>query len=339
MVFSIYMSSNLIDLEISLLKNIAPKYNKDSSINVTNFLQEYIRSFAWDIALIDHRIEEKGENKKEWENIIQKQYRNAPLQHYTSFSALFSIIASKKLLLSQFSNMNDKKDGKIFLKSLEMLLKEGMSNHIKNGIEEKLNCIKAMSFSLAIDDNSQWDRYGDNGAGVCLVSNIDKLNSLFSRYDENPTVFPIKYVNDANELYKHNLMVPLRKFDQISKSSDEFTDAFLCISSCFKHISFSSEREVRLFFIKDDMSKVDNEIFSYLENNGSEKNKKNLVVNLDILNSKNNKTNNSSFFGCVFSKIIIGPRAKIAVKDLQFFLEQYGITDVIVEKSSSSVRY
>ena len=69
----------------------------------------------------------------------------------------------------------------------------------------------SFSFSLSSDDNSQWERYGDNGSGVCLVSNISLIDPAFGLLKKHsagsPRLSPVEYVepdNTKNSIFQND---------------------------------------------------------------------------------------------------------------------------------------
>lgn len=339
------------EFELQFLENLVTKYITSKENFFDGELVEYITSHASLVNQIDLNINKK-EHKKDWEWSFHDKFTHMDLCHYTSVYALQSILENQVILMSQFKDMNDHREGKLLIESFEESLNESnafcfkkiLQHHRVEKVKQVLNSLLeesfSFSFSLSSDDNSQWDRYGDNGSGVCLVSNISLIDPAFGLLKKHsavtPRLSPVEYVDP--DKFKRNLIVSLRSYYENSKK-DELLDNIQTIACQFKHYSFSSEKEMRIFFIPTDLlEKASTELIytkDVLTRKGIEKK---LAVNLSKLNELDNEITEQSFLGRVFSKIIIGPRANLSEAELTNYLKALGITDIKIEKSKSTLK-
>lgn len=339
------------EFELQFLENLVTKYITSKENFFDRELVEYITSHASLVNQIDLNINKK-EHKKDWEWSFHDKFTHMDLCHYTSVYALQSILENQVILMSQFKDMNDHREGKLLIESFEESLNESnafcfkkiLQHHRVEKVKQVLNSLLeesfSFSFSLSSDDNSQWERYGDKGSGVCLVSNISLLDPTFGLLKKHSTVSPklspVEYVDP--DKFKRNLIVSLRYYYENSKK-DELLDNIQTIACRFKHYSFSSEKEMRIFFIPTDLlEKASTELIytaDVLTRKGIEKK---LAVNLFKLNELDNERTEQSFLGRVFSKIIIGPRANLSEAELTNYLKALGITDIKIEKSKSTLK-
>lgn len=339
------------EFELQFLENLVTKYITSKENFFDRELVEYITSHASLVNQIDLNINKK-EHKKDWEWSFHDKFTHMDLCHYTSVYALQSILENQVILMSQFKDMNDHREGKLLIESFEESLNESnafcfkkiLQHHRVEKVKQVLNSLLeesfSFSFSLSSDDNSQWERYDDNGSGVCLVSNISLIDPAFGllkkRSAVSPRLSPVEYVDP--DKFKRNLIVSLRSYYENSKK-DELLDNIQTIACQFKHYSFSSEKEMRIFFIPTDLlEKASTELIytkDVLTRKGIEKK---LAVNLSKLNELDNEITEQSFLGRVFSKIIIGPRANLSEAELTNYLKALGITDIKIEKSKSTLK-
>lgn len=339
------------EFELQFLENLVTKYITSKENFFDRELVEYITSHASLVNQIDLNINKK-EHKNDWELSFHDKFTHMDLCHYTSVYALQSILENQVILMSQFKDMNDHREGKLLIESFEESLNESnafcfkkiLQHHRVEKVKQVLNSLLeesfSFSFSLSSDDNSQWERYGDNGSGVCLVSNISLIDPAFGLLKKHsavsPRLSPVEYVDP--DKFKRNLIVSLRSYYENSKK-DELLDNIQTIACQFKHYSFSSEKEMRIFFIPTDLlEKASTELIytkDVLTRKGIEKK---LAVNLSKLNELDNEITEQSFLGRVFSKIIIGPRANLSEAELTNYLKALGITDIKIEKSKSTLK-
>lgn len=122
-----------------------------------------------------YRVERKYVNDPEYRPLI------GPLHHYTSLSALLSIIKSKRLWATNIRYLNDSSESELGLARMKQVAEEarttarGTEPEILNHILDWLNKPKSdtqsvylLSFSQAHNQLSQWRGYTTYGQGVCL---------------------------------------------------------------------------------------------------------------------------------------------------------------------------
>ena len=357
--------SNFFDFEKEYLQNLINNYLSSEDC-VTKFLYKdeltkYIVSHADLVNVIDLNRHLRGDLTRE----LHSFFTNLPIHHYTSIKALTSILQSKEIRLSQLKDMNDRLEGLIFLKHLKQYLTDNLYLFKRTiskdkSVSEYISKLKSavqlsysMSFSFAPEDNAQWERYADNGRGVCLVSSIDKLHKAISCIQsEKGKIGPITY-NSAfcyeNRLQAYNVV------DSIMSSIGQPKERFNKIAefcSLLKDHSFFCEHELRLSFFSDTFEQSNTSKFlkrivdkdcsntSLHELHSSDsKNKVKLAINMDEVYKKNNEHEHSSFFGMFFDKIVIGPRANENEKEQVYKLkEQYSLSDIDVEESTSTLK-
>lgn len=358
---------NFFDFEKEYLQNLIYNY-LSSEDSVTKFLYKdeltkYIISHADLVSVIDL-------NKKlgrDLSNTLHSFFTNLPIHHYTSINALTSILQSKEIRLSQLKDMNDRFEGLIFLEHLKQYLTDNLcfsKDKISNDktvsvyIRELKSAVQlsySMSFSFSSEDNAQWERYAENGSGVCLVSSINKLHKAIScLQSENGKIGPITYNSascNENRLQAYNVI------NSIMSSIRQPKECFNKIAeycALLKDPSFFCEHELRLSFPSDTfenpnisnfLSKhVSNDIkvteLHDLQNTDSKsKNKDQLVIKIDEFYKNDISHEHRSFFGMFFNKIVIGPRANKKEKDLVYKLkEQYSLSDIEIEESTSTLK-
>lgn len=98
------------------------------------------------------------------------------LYHYTSFESAVKILASKKLLFSDFRKSNDINES-----FGPTVISNGFSESEIDRFEKILNFYKQISFTMdkgnhkGFDIPAMWGHYAARGNGVCLVLNYDKV--------------------------------------------------------------------------------------------------------------------------------------------------------------------
>ena len=213
------------EFELQFLENLVTKYITSKDNFFDRELVEYITSHASLVNQIDLNINKK-EHKKDWEWSFHDKFTHMDLCHYTSVYALQSILENQVILMSQFKDMNDHREGKLLIESFEESLNESnafcfkkiLQHHRVEKVKQVLNSLLeesfSFSFSLSSDDNSQWERYGDKGSGACLVSNISLIDPAFGLLKKHSTVSPklspVEYVDP--DKFKRNLIVSLRSY-------------------------------------------------------------------------------------------------------------------------------
>lgn len=180
--------------------------------------------------------------------------------HYTSVKSLFGIISNQELWFSNLKNSNDPNEMYLTCEDYNQYLNNMNVNpyHGTPIILDKnrlMGCPYGVSFTTLEDDLSQWERYGDNRSGVCIVFDIEFIQRyLEENYQFNFYFEPMKYT----EKEKITLIS-----ENISKMPDyknykwethwPFCALYYLIHysearALFKDEGFAKEKEFRLFF-------------------------------------------------------------------------------------------
>ena len=169
-----------------------------------------------------------------------------------------NIIENRELWLCNTQFMNDKSEMSHYIKCVEdaVLATDNIAKEAQERIEkvfkDQLNKIDAhltycLSMSQKLDDAAQWERYADNGQGVCIIFDKSKLKQVCSDIASLQKVY---YTEDAYES-KHTELLKKYLIDEVNETSElgsmesAFWNAWVA-ASAYKHISFESEKEVRL---------------------------------------------------------------------------------------------
>lgn len=176
--------------------------------------------------------------------------------HYTDFQALDGILRCAQLRVNNVLRMNDSAEMRHFMvrlcRAVVLRLEESgdleQARQVEKMFQDELKkeySAFAACFSFRRDDAAQWERYGNQGRGVCIAFRGELLRKIAVGPLSLHTVF---YEDDMTG----HPMVDL--FYQLFRSGAEpdsgalrrvMRDAWAC-SVAFKHPSFSSEDEVRL---------------------------------------------------------------------------------------------
>lgn len=191
------------------------------------------------------------------------------LYHYTDYFALTGITTKAELRVNNVLNMNDLSEMSFFLQRVsdEFLAMLGPDPNKK--VMEKMNeaaeyifdrryqlSAYAACFSLYEDDAAQWARYGNQGRGVCIGFDADRLSRILV-----PGMSLEKVYYDTDEKC-HELAAEFMQFIRENETgieegniSEAVVDRYaalmkktLLCSAAYKHPSFACENEVRLLF-------------------------------------------------------------------------------------------
>ncbi len=219
------------------------------------------------------------------------------LFHYTSFDCLRSIlkgirqIGGKRYLTlwaSSVYEMDDQMEmnyGYPFIQSvvndyenkISLTLEQRMDKCVReipnfiSGPNDKFFLPKkktpfVLSFTQSWDSSFMWDKYGDQGKGICLALDANKLQKESER--ANSHIANIAYLKDkaydyeiwkslydsvVNEIKKVHVLVPFLKVKDDVNSLKQVVLETLCplVSVLIKGSDFEKEQEVRWFSIAD----------------------------------------------------------------------------------------
>lgn len=259
------------------------------------------------------------------------------IYHYSSFGTLDGILKTKTLWLCSTANMNDTKEQRYFIEDLHRSVKSEIPTKFHSKCDaffERLFATLdieypyAMCFSLLKDNAAQWERYANNGSGICIGFNTRNIAALFC----NPHV-NLRKINYGFDSKKHDHFEVVVKYITEDTYTKRFTNErqirenILACATAFKHESFKTEDECRLtsFWAYPCMRESS---YEFVTINGVVK--KVLKVDLDALCANENID-----FEDLFDKIIIGPRSHQRVFELKQYIQSIGY-EKISERISKS---
>lgn len=187
------------------------------------------------------------------------EYRRGDiLYHYTDFQAVDGILRRAQLRVNNVLRMNDSAEMRHFMNRLcsavvERLRRDGRARQagaIRALFQEEVKkeySAFAACFSFRRDDAAQWERYGNQGRGVCIAFQGELLRRMAAGPLSLHTVF---YEDDMTGHPMVDRFCRLVRGKASLSGEDRdiqlaMRDAWAC-SVAFKHPSFSSEDEVRL---------------------------------------------------------------------------------------------
>ena len=203
--------------------------------------------------------------------LIKPTPKNQLIYHYTNLEGLKKIVESKTLYFSNSAFLNDKQE---FLKGSESF-ENIVSGRIENELEKisksilerllvKISETKKSEryvscFSIKADLLSQWRAYSNDGKGVCIAFDYNKLKKIFDGIESFPIIYEDKIqiqiaklvLDNSIEFYLKNFKI-LNEFS-VSDSDSELLDIISIeiynqVSKYigqFKHSAFDEEKEFR----------------------------------------------------------------------------------------------
>ena len=178
------------------------------------------------------------------------------LYHYTDFTAMHGMIANNEIWLGNVFDMNDSHEMSQFIDLLkkEVILKTQRRDFVEKLFENQIRRLRETpiyiaSLSKMREDAAQWDRYGNNGMGVCIGFDADALWKATYKQVYLQSVF---YDYDVSQ-HEHVQLISRYVEDNLSIGEwgtiDSIFDNVWACASAFKHPSFTVEKEVRLVSI------------------------------------------------------------------------------------------
>jgi len=315
------------------------------------------------------------------------------IYHYCSIETMYSIISNKTIRLSDLNKTNDYMEKRWTLNLIERSLVEafkeneikidlyekyfyedGINSHIayiKSFIEEYIcdsSPILISCFSRNKDKLSQWRAYGQDGYGVSIGVDLNKIEKLQTRkseiivedvcYDENEQIETIKLDILEAIIYMKNMFEndSVRVSDDFNEYFREEFDAFcevviplIDISSTYiKNPAFIEEDEIRIIYnpnLFEEINYKDEEEYNRFFKNIH---KVNLFEVYPLkFDSKNNQIigyTDISFKklikDLIINEIVIGPKSKLTSNDLYFLLvaNGYNANEICISNSTASYR-
>lgn len=177
------------------------------------------------------------------------------LYHYTSITALHSILKNKEFWLGNTATMNDSKEVKYFIELLRNSLRDNISVDKLSQCDDFFQKVferidneypYAMCFSRLENDVAQWERYADNAKGVCIVFNTKNIMRAF--YELYLLFGDVYYDFDIKQHQHYKILYDYFTTGKLSGFSDEDgqIDNVIACGYSRKHRSFKSEQEIRV---------------------------------------------------------------------------------------------
>lgn len=282
------------------------------------------------------------------EKMIKRTINNTSkiVYHYMSVSAFRKSLENKELCLTCSNKMNDETEQTFFIRELKDALLKTMSPQTKDNIENFFEETKkklegsypyVYCFSKYDDNAAQWERYADNGKGICVGFNTKKLITLVDSISHmffTPVYYGYNKKNSSKYISKnilkienHELYKNLKEYFENGKlglfeNEGEIQASILATTVSYKHRSFITEGEARITALSD----IKDECATYEFIEAKDRIQKVLKIDLEKL-SKRNKCKINQLIEC----IIIGPRATQSENELKDYVQSKGL-NTLVEK-------
>ncbi len=249
------------------------------------------------------------------------------LCHYTKFSSFTKMLENHQLWFSCLGDMNDSDEGKFLRDYIENVCLNNKKGYLTTNLPKQIKNFYTMSFTTEVDDSSQWDRYGEHGKGVCLVSSFSKIISFFINNSKLFSFTPILYL-PFSEKFEHNLSLDCILSTVTSKYRGQHVKLTQQLASwcpIVKNISFYHESEFRLICSANDV-----------KNSGFfEKQDNKLKLNLDDYVKEILSVDEP--FRAMYEKIIIGPENTSFEEQKETPLKGIDLSKLKVERSNSTL--
>jgi hypothetical protein len=266
------------------------------------------------------------------------------IYHYSSVENFLKIIQSKELWLFNSKKMNDSLEtnwinhliDKELIENREKIDKEKLDTIIQHyNINNWWSYL--MCFSKDGDVLSQWRAYAKDGTGISIGFNeneleIDKkLPRAGAHWKTSTGICECIY----DEEKQGNIIKSILNFDEINKS-DWMYAANVAInlrpfSLVFKNPKFCEEQEIRIIHVPMVFSNKDND--SILQGNISDVK---FILKGNDISSYFKIELKDKFNSKLIPKLYLGPKNKMNVDDLLFFLAESGLKETEVEHSKAS---
>lgn len=335
------------------IEQVKSSYQNSDDIKViSNAVDNIIRS---DLSFF-YKIYLKYQRSKSIPTFIEffiKYFNDIKLYHYTSMEALYYIASNNTLLLSNIQDMNDSLECKLFF---DILKKDLRKNHnlqeekikaVTEQFNKKLNDVFVFSFSAEDDDAAQWERYADNGEGVCLVTGIPNILCWLNLNNIHPNLlYPVEYIDRDEKLeniISHEILDYASYFSSISNLKKDPSDFVpnlslnrMIVDCCkIKERSFRNEKEFRIIVYKDPTQiQTCNYSKRFIFNKSTFVRTK-LKFSRAFLPITDRQEN---YNHCLFTEVVLGPKSKADSKVVQDYLRNERGLDITVSKSNSSLR-
>jgi hypothetical protein len=261
------------------------------------------------------------------------------IYHYCNAFVFESIRNTKEIWLSDITKMNDKGEYKSGYEIIREVLKEfNLDDHdiVNEMSDDNLNetfQILIGCFSNNGDTKSQWSEYAENGTGVSIGFNEEKIkqNNVFNRYIENgfePINSSVDFikVNYDEELLRDHARAIIQSYvnSQSIIKWEMLSRTLMYLSISYKDIFFSEENETRA-------------VVSLKHNRDEKYQIEQRETNYGKANFHRLKTSYEQFHS--IEEVIIGPKNIWTVDEVTSILEEVGINGVSVKLSSATGKY
>lgn len=245
------------------------------------------------------------------------------IYHYTSLEALTGIIKNKKVELwaTNYQYFNDPREysfSKNVLRDYSVKTKQEMDLDFY---------LYLISFCLEGDSLNLWRFYSNDGYGISLGFDMDELKNNSTK--DNNIIYEIEeciYCDESNKL--KSIEDKINNLRSICINNPDENEKLAC--SLIKHISYESEKEVRLILTEKKGFRVDQE---EMENTDDLKFRfsKDILVPYKIVKLP---------LDCL-KEIYIGPKLNFEKTkcSIRLYLQSLGIEDSSIQILESKNRY
>ncbi len=330
---------------------------------------------------------------KEQEFRVKLGFEEEIVYHYCSLEALYGIISSRSIWLTSLDSTNDNKELKIgqtildnalkeliveendlqYKKLLEKIANEPNEDEYKKYRKNKTYHYYGASFVNNRDSLTHWERYGNNGVGVCVAFNLWMIQNYFMcsclpdicrmwlwnskvLYNEQQQKEYIKMdiqskINGFTEMY--NDKVSLSEILNIPNVCSVLYHTTLSqVKPRFKHLGFSDESEYRLVFEEgqaeetakyldsiDNLKRLSEKIKNVInELNLEMEKRKHAIIGKSIRSYY--ALNLDPIWGgdALIPEIILGPRCYQNKRELELFIKKNHLFGTKVKTSKIPIR-
>lgn len=283
--------------------------------------------------MMEHNMEKA---QKQYGHQIETKY-GVQLHHYTGFEKILKILNTHELWLFNTLTMNDWAETDNYFMLAEKLLRQKSSN-ISTSLDllnraaslKHTDPIYGMCFSQNEDEAGQWERYAENGGGVCISFNSNNLAQIL--FNSDFQLLKMNYNKDLSDYKDINILIEYVNTGEL-KTFARVSDLIFNIyhkAVLHKNYSFRLENEIRMLNISN---KAITNYISYENINGVIK--KVVKLQLDNLCDKAGIA-----FQDLVDKITIGPRCKQQINIFREYLDSKGLYKLAekTEKSQCTLR-
>lgn len=268
--------------------------------------------------------------------------------YYCSVLTFFNIIENKSIYLSDPLKMNDSDELVWVMKLLEKTdmefvkkdypelasVAETIIPRLRKFIsEEGQDNMYICCFSQKKDLLSQWRGYGDDGKGVSIGFDLDKMINRNHRLEKQKVIYTDKL--DESEVIE--ILDDISAMEIYSRyttnKNKKFVDFCSRMMLRYKNSAFMEEDEVRLMYSRDIQFYEDGGIFDGVEDVDSLKPKFRMIGTSDFIEYVELGMESDDF-----TDICLGPKCKLRECDVKRFLEDKLKRDINIYVSGATYR-